>query len=127
MPNYTQYSGTGVGNADGSTYSFGIADVNAVSGMAVESLSITKTPEFEAEAKNDEGMTAAYVKGDYKSEFSASGYVIDATLFAAVKDFTFDSKFFIIQNKSTSDSNTDFKKCEISGVSYDAILAAPGP
>lgn len=126
MPNYTKHYGT-TGGISGATYQFGIADTGAVDGMALESLTISQSPEFEAEAKNDEGMTAAYVKGDMKAEFSASGFLIDAALFQAVTNFTFTvdgvSRYFIIQNKSTSDSNTEFKKAEITGISFKNVTA----
>ena len=114
MPNnYTQYG-------DGQ-YQFGIADTGVVNGMAVESISIDRAPEFEAEAKNEEGMTASFVKGDDKFTFTASGYLTNKANFEAVGDFTFDGQFYIINKKTTSQSNTDFQKCEISGVGYALI------
>lgn len=67
MPNYTQYGDT--------AYQFGVADTGVVNGMAIETISIERTPEFEAEAKNEEGMTASFVRGDDKFTFTASGYL----------------------------------------------------
>tara|TARA_R100001510_G_C7656966_1_gene217787 strand:+ start:14141 stop:14494 length:354 start_codon:yes stop_codon:yes gene_type:complete len=113
MPNYTQYGD--------SSYQFGIADTNVVDGMAVEQITIERAPEFEAEAKNDEGMTASFVRGDDKFTFTASGFLTNKALFEAGGDFTFDGQFFIINKKSRSQSNTDFQKCEISGVGYALI------
>jgi hypothetical protein len=107
-------------------YRFGIDDPNAltlVDGMAVESLNIEGTPEFESEAKNAEGMTASYVRGKDKYSFTASGYLIDEAAFDAVTNFTFQGRFFIINKRSKNHSNTDFTKCEISGVSYFLITS----
>lgn len=114
MPAYSQFGNT-------TDYNFGITTSDAVAGMALETLTISSSPEFMAEAKNDEGMTAALVKGDLKGEFSASGFLTSETEFEAVTNFTFDTNFFIIQNKSISQSNTDFQKCEISGISFTNI------
>ena len=114
MPNnYTQY-----GDA---SYQFGVADTGVVDGMAIEQITIERSPEFEAEAKNEEGMTASFVRGDDKFTFTASGYLTNKASFDGVGDFTFDSQFFIINKKSRSQSNTDFQKAEISGVGYSLI------
>lgn len=114
MPAYTQFGNT-------TEYNFGITTSDAVAGMALETLTISASPEFMAEAKNDEGMTAALVKGDLKGEFSASGFLTGEAAFQGVTNFMFDSNFYIIQNKSISQSNTDFQKCEISGISFTNI------
>jgi hypothetical protein len=106
------------------TYVFGIAgaDTSIVPGMAVEQITITGTPEFEAMAKNSEGMTASYVRGLDKYEFSANGYLIDEALFDGVSNFTYKGHFFIINKRETADSNVDFRKCNISGVAFALIL-----
>ncbi len=109
------------------TYIFGItgAALTIVDGMAVEQITITGTPEFEAMAKNAEGMTAAYVRGNDKYEFTASGYLIDETAFDASSNFTYQGHFFIINKREKADSNVDFRKCNIGGVAFALITAPP--
>jgi len=107
------------------TYVFGIsgADTTIVGGMAVEQITITGTPEFEAMAKNAGGMTASYVRGKDKFEFSASGFLIDETAFDAVTNFTYQTHFFIINKREKANSNVDFRKCNISGVAFALITS----
>lgn len=115
--NFSQY-----GDA---TYVFGIdsANTNIVPGMALETITITGTPEFEAFAKNTAGATAAYVRGNDKFEFNASGYLIDESAFDAVTNFTYQTHFFIINKREKADSNVDFRKCTLGGVAYALITA----
>jgi hypothetical protein len=108
------------------TYQFGIADANTtlVAGMAVEQITVTGTPEFEAMAKNATGMTAAYVRGLDKYEFSASGYITDEAAFDGNSNFEYAGRFFIINKREKADSNVDFRKCNITGVAF-ALIEAP--
>ena len=107
------------------TYVFGItgADVTIVDGMAVETITITGTPEFEAMAKNAGGMTASYVRGKDKYEFTAAGFLTDETAFDAVSNFTYQTHFFIINKREKANSNVDFRKCNISGVAFALITS----
>jgi hypothetical protein len=107
------------------SYVFGIADANTdiVAGMALEQITITGTPEFEAQAKNSQGMTASYVRGKDKYEFSANGFLTDEAAFDAVNNFTYQGHFFIINKREKADSNVDFRKCNISGVAFALITA----
>jgi hypothetical protein len=107
------------------TYVFGItgADTTIVAGMAVETITITGTPEFEAMAKNAGGMTASYVRGKDKYEFTASGFLTDETAFDAVSNFSYQGHFFIINRREKANSNVDFRKCTIGGVAFALITA----
>lgn len=107
------------------SYVFGIAAANTtiVDGMAVEQITVTGTPEFEAMAKNSQGLTAAYVRGKDKYEFSASGFLTDETLFDANANFTYNGHFFIINKREKADSNADFRKCNISGVAFALVTS----
>jgi hypothetical protein len=107
------------------SYIFGIAgaDTSIVAGMAVEQITVTGTPEFEAMAKNSQGMTASYVRGKDKYEFSASGFLTDEAAFDANANFTYQGHFFIINKREKADSNVDFRKCNISGVAF-ALIAS---
>lgn len=107
------------------SYVFGIADANTdiVAGMAVEQITITGTPEFEAMAKNSGGLTASYVRGKDKFEFSASGFLTDEDAFDAVTNFTYQTHFFIINKREKADSNVDFRKCNIAGVAFALITS----
>lgn len=107
------------------SYVFGIANANTsiVDGMAVEQITITGTPEFEAMAKNTQGLTASYVRGKDKFEFSANGFLVDENLFDAVTNFEYQGHFFIINKREKADSNVDFRKCNISGVAFFLITS----
>jgi hypothetical protein len=118
VPNFDQFGDL--------SYVFGIADANTniVAGMAVEQITITGTPEFEAQAKNSGGLTAAYVRGRDKYEFTASGFLTDEALFNAVTNFTYEGHYFIINRREKADSNVDFRKCTIGGVAFALITGA---
>lgn len=107
-----------------STYVFGTDAVSPIAGMAVESLKIDESPEFEAEAKDQTGSVVSYVVGDAKKNFTASGFLTTATF--DIEDFTYDGLTFIIESRSITESNSDFKKCELSGVAYAVIGATAG-
>jgi len=114
----------------GYEYVFGVPDTITVAGMALESIKIDRQPEFEAEGKDQEGSTIAYVVGDNKFTFTASGYLHDTDAFAAIDDFamTIDgvSLTLIINAKNVTQSNTDFQKIEITGVGFTVIGDATG-
>lgn len=119
--NYDQFQQSG----STTIYDFGIdaANTNIVAGMALETITITGTPEFEAFAKNTAGATAAYVRGKDKFEFTATGFLTDETAFDAVTNFTYQTHFFIINRREKADSNVDFRKSTIGGVAYALITA----
>src|SRR5882724_5624044 len=106
-------------------YVFGIdaANTNIVAGMAVETINIVGTPEFEAFAKNTAGATAAYVRGKDKFEFTASGFLTDEIAFDAVTNFVYQGHFFIINRREKANSNVDFRKCTLGGVAYALVTA----
>ena len=110
-------------------YTFGITNGDLiVSGLVLESLSIEFTPEFEAEGKDENGETQAYIQGGNKGVFSASGFISDIDDFNAVTNFTYDAgdgdRFYIITRRSVEHSNTDFRKASLEGTSYPNILTA---
>lgn len=108
------------------TYVFGFNDpaaeaIAAAVGIKPQTLRIGSEPEFTAEAKDESGMTAAYVVGDDKHTFAMEGYVVDVDLFKAASSFEFDSKTFIINKKDRDTSNQDFQKGSFEGVSFAQI------
>ncbi len=107
-------------------YVFGIDNANTdiVAGMALETISVAGTPEFEAFARNTAGAVAAYVRGKDKFEFNAAGFLTDETAFDSVTNFSYQSHFFIISKREKADSNVDFRKCTLSGVAYNLVTAA---
>ena len=119
MPAYTQY-----GSAD---YRFGFQDPAAATiaasvGLKPQTLSISSEPEFTAEAKNEDGLTEAFVVADDKKTFTMSGYVTDLAAFNTTgASFTFESDFFIVTSKKRDVANNDFQKGELNGVSYPLI------
>ncbi len=111
------------------SYDFGIADANTniVPGMAIENITITGTPEFEAMAKNSTGLTAAYVRCRDSFEFTASGFLLNEATFDAVSNFTYEGHYFIINRTEKADSNVDFRKCTIGGRAFALITAPVAP
>ncbi|MDR0532717.1 MAG: hypothetical protein LBH01_02060 [Verrucomicrobiales bacterium] len=110
------------------SYEFGLDSEDALAianaiGLKPESLEISGEPEFTAEGKNQNGLTAAFAVGDPKYSFTMGGYLVDKAKFAAAADFTYDGRFFIITSPKENRSNTEFAKCEIGGVSYPLIGA----
>ena len=108
-------------------YSFGLGDDTAsiatAVGVKAQSLSISRSPEFTAEAKNEDGNVASYVVADDMLDFTLSGFLIDAALFTTGKSFTYDGHFFIVTGRKSDETNTDFTKCEITGKSYALITS----
>jgi len=118
MPNFTQY-----GDQD---YVFGFDDPDAEAiadsvGMYPQTLSVTGEPEFTAEAKNLEGMTAAVVVADKKFQFTMTGFVIDPTKLDAGGSFEYKGRFYILMGNKLDVSNVDFQKGEVNGSSYVLI------
>lgn len=109
------------------TYRFGFGDAGATAiaaavGLKPQTLSVSSQPEFTAEAKNEDGLTASFVVGDSKSTFTMSGFIDDVDLFNATgATFTFDGRFYIVTDRKRDVSNTDFEKGEMTGVSYPLI------
>jgi len=120
---FTQFS-------NGSPLTFGFDDANASSlastiGMRPQTLSISATPEFEAEGKNEDGETISYVRGADKYAFDMSGYLENETLFASVRSFTFhvdgSDRLFIVGSRKTDKSSQDFQKISIQGVCFPNV------
>lgn len=112
----------------GSTdYSFGFADDDATAiataiGIKPEKLSIQSDPEFTAEAKNEDGETASFVVGGTKRQFTLSGFITDLDLFNATgATFNYDGNHYIVVGRTQDDSNTEFRKGQVTGVSYPLI------
>jgi hypothetical protein len=113
------------GNQD---YTFGFDDAGAAAiaaacGMKPQTLSITKEPEFQAEAENSEGLVESRVIGPDKISFTMSGYIVDKALFDAASDFTYDGNFFVIGGRKIDTANRDYKKGEMSGTSNSLITS----
>lgn len=109
-------------------YQFGFGDggeaasIAAAVGLKPQTLSVSSTPEFTAEGKDENGQTAAFVVGDPKRTFTLSGVVVDDDLFNADgATFSYDGNYFIVTDRKIDTSNTDFKKGELTGVSYPLI------
>jgi hypothetical protein len=110
------------------TYVFGFNDTSAEAiasaiGLKPQTLSISTEPEFTAEAKNEDGETASFVKGADKSTFTMTGFLVNESLLDAATDFTFNSDFYILTNRKIDKSNSDFQKAEITGMSYPLITS----
>ncbi len=113
-------------------YSFGFNSVEAAAialaiGLKPQTLSLNYEPEFQAEAQDEDGNVAAVVVGDDKIGFTMSGYIVDAALLKGAASFEYDGRFYIIMGRKLDESNTDFKKGELTGTSYIKITAPAGP
>jgi len=113
------------GNKD---YVFGFNDAGATDiaeavGLKPQTLSLQYEPEFTAEAQDENGEVASVVVGQDKVNFTLSGYVVDEDLIKAATDFTYDGRFFIIMGRKIDTANTEFRKGELSGVSYVGVTA----
>ncbi|NDE16086.1 hypothetical protein EBZ80_14260 [bacterium] len=96
--------------------------IAAAIGLKPMTLSIQASPEFEAEGKDEDGMTTCYVVGQDKFTFTLTGYIVDKTLFnATAPAFDFEGKKFIVNGKKRDLSNTDLMKGEVSGVAFAGI------
>ncbi len=117
------------GNQD---YVFGFESVEAATlaaavGMKPQTLSLNYEPEFQAEALGGTGEVESVVVGPDKVSFTLSGYITDEELFKAADSFEFDGRFFIIQGRKLDSGATEFKKGELTGVSYNGVDAPAGP
>jgi hypothetical protein len=121
MPNFRQH-----GNQD---YIFGFDDpavalIAAAIGLKPQSASIAIEPEFTAEAKNEDGMTDGKVVGDPKKTVTLNGFITDDELFDGQGTaFNLNGDFYIVEGRKKDTSNTDFKKGEITAVSYPLITS----
>lgn len=117
------------GNQD---YVFGFDSVEAAAmaaavGMKPQTLSLNYEPEFQAEALGTTGEVESVVVGPDKVAFTLSGYITDESLFKSADSFEFDGRFFIIQGRKLDSGNTEFKKGELTGVSYNGVDGPAGP
>lgn len=111
-----------------STYVFGFNDASAEAiaaaiGIKPQTLSVSFEPEFTAEAKNEDGETASYVRGGDKGTFTLTGFLVNEALFDAATNFNFGGDFYIVNNRKLDKSNTDFQKAELTGMSYPLITS----
>jgi hypothetical protein len=109
-------------------YVFGFDDADATTlattiGLKPQTLSLQYEPEFTAEAQDENGEVAAVVVGQDKVNFTMTGYIVDQAALEAATDFEFGGRFFIITGRKLDTSNTEFKKGEVSGMSYAGIVA----
>jgi hypothetical protein len=113
----------------GSTdYTFGFDSVDAAAiaaavGLKPQTLSLNYEPEFTAEAQDENGEVASLVIGQDKVAFTLSGYITDEALLSAATEFSYDGRFYIVMGKKIDHSNTEFRKGELTGMSYAGIVS----
>ena len=120
------------------TYKFGFegdlgtdgAAIAATIGIQPKEITISLTPEFEAEGKNLFNETEAWVRGSDKFEFTLNGYIVDEDLFYAADAFNFtiggETRALLIQNRRQTVSNSEFTMGELTGLSYPLITSTTG-
>ena len=111
------------GSAD---YSFGFNDVDATAiasavGLKPQTLSLNYEPEFTAEAQDENGEVASVVVGQDKVSFTMNGYITDEALLKTADSFDYDGRHYIVMGKKLDHSNTEFRKGELTGMSYLGI------
>lgn len=110
-------------------YKFGfddpaVAAIAAAIGLKPQTASISVEPEFQAEAKNENGQTDGVMVGDPKYNCTLSGYITDDDLFDGQGTaFALNGRFYIVTSRKKDTSNVDFKKGEVQAVSYPLITS----
>lgn len=110
-------------------FAFESTDAAAIAtaiGLKPQTLSLSYEPEFQAEAMDEVGEIASKVVGQDKISFTMTGYIVDRALLKAATAFEYDGRYFIVEGKKLDESNSDFKKGELTGTSY-ANIEAPAP
>ena len=100
-------------------YTFGVGGA-AVGGIAIESLTAENTHQFMAEAKNLSGVVDAVKMGNATGTCSISGFLKGATP-AIGSTLSIEGRSFIVDKVTTTETNTDFKKAEITGKFWEDI------
>tara|TARA_R100001463_G_scaffold80670_1_gene135166 strand:- start:30 stop:635 length:606 start_codon:yes stop_codon:yes gene_type:complete len=90
-------------------------------GVSPTSLSISFSPEFEAQAVDENGVTVSNVIGPRAGEFSMEGYSICETKLLANTFFWFDGRLFNVTNREISFDNQDFQRATLSGTTYSNV------
>ena len=114
------------GNLD---YTFGFDSVDAAAiavaiGLKPQTLSLSYEPEFTAQAQDEMGEVASMVVGQDKISFTMSGYITDEDLLKVADAFSYDGRYYVVTGKKIDHSNTEFRKGELTGVSYAGIAGA---
>jgi hypothetical protein len=99
-------------------YTFGVGgDRN---GIAVESESFEDTNQFVAEAKNSQGVVDAVKLGKGTGTCTISGYM-KGSLPGLNESISIGGKSFYVDKVSSTSTNTDFVKAEITGKFWDGV------
>ena len=94
----------------------------AILGVTVESQNAEATPQYAAEAKNEDGETIAVQLGKRTGTCTVSGYKLDSTDTPSINDtFDLNGKSFFIDKVVVQESNNDFQKIEITGKFWDDV------
>lgn len=99
-------------------YTFGVGGDQH--GIAVESESFEDTNQFVAEAKNSSGVVDAVKLGKGTGTCTISGYMKGA-LPGLNASITIGGKSFYVDKVSSTSTNTDFVKAEITGKFWDGV------
>jgi hypothetical protein len=111
------------GNGD---YIFGFNDASALAiaaavGVKPQTLSLNFTPEFSAQAENEDGEVDSVVVGDDTVDFTLSGYLVDKELFEDGLSFEFAGRYFIVMGRKEDLNNKDYAKAELTGKSHKNV------
>ncbi len=91
-------------------------------GVTVESQSSEASPQYAAEAKNENGETIAVQLGKRTGSCSISGYKLSSTNTPSINStFDLNGKSFFVDKVTVQESNNDFQKIEITGKFWDGV------
>lgn len=113
------------GNQD---YVFGFDSVEAATiaaavGLKPQTLSLAYSPEFEAQALDENGEVASEVVGPDKIDFTMNGYVTDEALLTGAASFEFDGRFYVVKGRKIDHNNKEFRQGELTGTSHLGVTA----
>lgn len=91
-------------------------------GVVVESQNSEASPQYAAEAKNEQGETVAVQLGKRTGSCTVSGYKLSGSQTPGISStFELDGQSFFVDKVSVSQSNSDFQKIEITGKFWDGV------
>lgn len=114
-----------------SNYKFGFNDSDAAAiaatiGLTPQEGTFSEEPEVEAEGKDTNNRTTAFVIDDQgKKTLTLNGYVSNANLFKAAKGktFTYDNALYIVRTAERGVKSSDFTMGTVSAVSFPKITS----
>ena len=103
----------------GANYTYGAAEVS-VSGMVVESATVSTAVQVDEEGIDENGMVAAWALGGKNYELTASGIYQGAGP-SVESDMSIDGISVTVTKVERSWGNRDWKKATVTGKGYEGV------